>query len=133
MNTTHSNYHDAEIAGVAWSRQHRTVLPNLERVGGDEASLLFSGVKAIRATDFGLQNVVSRILISTSHAFSLEEVRDYVQWARSQHDYRASVPDEKVVEIAAALSQGELILFVAEPSVGAEIVILCERIEIVDK
>jgi hypothetical protein len=129
MNMTHT-YHDAEIAGIAYARAHQSVLLNLERITGDEARLMFSAVKAIRVNDFGLQNVVSRILISTSHTFSHEEVRDYVQWARSQHDYKASLQDEKVAEIRAALSSGQLVLFVAEPSVGAEIVILCERIEV---
>lgn len=129
MNTIHS-YHDAEIAGIAYSRAHRTGLLNLERVSGDEARLVFSGVNALRANDFGLQNVVSRILISTSHAFSPGEVQTYVQWAHSQHDYKASLSDEKTTEIVSAISRGELILFVAEPSVGAEIVILCERIEV---
>ena len=87
----------------------------------------------MRVGDFGLQNVVSRILDSRSHAFSAEEVRDYVQWAGSQHDYRASIPEEKADEIAAALSKGELTLFVAEPSVGALVVILCQRIEIISQ
>jgi len=122
MNTTHS-YHDAEIASIAYSRAHQSVLLNLKRVAGDEARLMFSGVKAFRVNDFGLQNVVSRLLISTTHTFSHREVQDYVQWARSQHDYKASLPDKKAAEISASLSRGELTLFVAEPSVGAEIVI----------
>ncbi|SDJ04196.1 hypothetical protein SAMN04487926_1317 [Paraburkholderia steynii] len=131
MNTTNV-YHDAEIAGVAYSRASGSALLNLERVISTETRIGFSGVKALRVSDFGLQNVISRVLISGSHRFSTDEIRDHVQWAYSQHDYNASLADEKIAEIEAAVSQGELVLFVIEPSVGAEIVILCVSVQVID-
>jgi hypothetical protein len=128
---THT-FHDAEIAGMAYSRTKASALLNLEQVDNGEARLWFSGVKAFRINDFGLQNVVSRIRVSTSHQFSTQEIRDYVLWAYSQHDYKASLADAKLAEIEATIFRGELVLFVAEPSVGAEAVSLCESIATVD-
>jgi hypothetical protein len=102
-------------------------LLNFELVNGDSAQLLFSGVQALRINDYGLQNVVSRLLISPSYTFSIAEINEYISWAHSKHDYKASFSDEEVREMRTFVERGRLALFVLEPSVGAEIVILCER------
>ncbi|SMG60823.1 hypothetical protein [Paraburkholderia susongensis] len=128
--STNPIYHDAEIGTIAYSRTRKSVQLDFQQTSGDDIHLTFSGVRAFRVNDFGLQNVVSRVLVSTSRVFSADEVRDYLQWAHSQHDYKASLADAKATEIERALSQGALFLFVVEPSVGAEIVILCEGMEI---
>ncbi|WP_109483568.1 hypothetical protein [Paraburkholderia sp. C35] len=118
-------YHDAEVVGLSYARADRVARIDFALVDG-EAGLLFSGVLALRVSDFGLQNVVSRVLLSTDHHFSIDATRDHVRWACSQHDYQASLTDQKIAAIEEALSQRELLLFVIEPSAGAEIVILCE-------
>lgn len=120
-------YHDAELSGTAYSRANASILLNFELVNGDSVQLLFSGVEAFRINDFGLQNVVSRILASPSYAFSINQINEYVSWAHSKHDYKASFSDQEIRDIGTAVERGELTLFVLEPSVGAEIVILCER------
>ncbi|MXN80150.1 hypothetical protein GR157_36245 [Burkholderia sp. 4701] len=125
-----SSYHDAEIGGIAYTRALRSVLLSLEQPGGKEAQLLFSGVRAFRVNDYGLENVVSRTLVSTSRKFSREEIRDYVQWAQSEHNFKAPLTEARTKEIEAALSRGKLLLFVVEPSVGAEIVILCAGVSV---
>lgn len=117
---------------MTYSRADRSASIYLD-LAASVIKLMFSGIRAFRASDFGLQNVVSRALLSTSHRFSTNEIRDYVQWAHSQHDYKASLVDQNVAEIDAAISRDELVLFVIEPSVGAEIVVLCEKIQVVGK
>lgn len=123
------SYHDAELSGAAYSRVNASALLNFECVSGDSARLLFSGVKALRINDYGLQNVVSRLLVSPSYAFSTNEVHEYVSWAHSKHDYKAPFSDEEARDIEIAIEHGRLMLFVLEPSVGAEIVILCESVQ----
>ncbi|WP_429468616.1 hypothetical protein [Paraburkholderia sp. WSM4175] len=75
---------------------------------------------------------MSRLLISPSHAFAPDEIRAYVNWANSQHDYRAAMTDEKAQTIDAAIAAKKSILFVLEPSVGAEVVAVCHGIQEID-
>ncbi|MBB5468548.1 hypothetical protein HDG32_004678 [Paraburkholderia sp. CI2] len=75
---------------------------------------------------------MSRLLISPSHAFTPDEIRAYVNWAHSQHDYRAAMTDEKAQTIDAAIAAKKSILFVLEPSVGAEVVAVCHGIQEID-
>lgn len=121
------NYHDAELAGTAYSRADTSTRLDFERVGGDPARLAFFGIKAFRISDYGLQNVVSRFLVSPSYPFSTDEIKEYVSWAHSKHDYKAPFSDEEARDVEVAIKHDKLTLFVLEPSVGAEIVILCER------
>lgn len=131
MKTKHS-YHDAELVGCAYSRTNSSLLLNFECTDGTTPKLLFSGVTAVRANDFGQQNVVSRLLISPSHVFTRDEIRTYVNWANSQHDYRAAMTNEKAQTIAATVAEKQFILFVLEPSVGAEVVALCQGVQEID-
>ncbi|WP_184005219.1 hypothetical protein [Paraburkholderia sp. WSM4177] len=131
MKTRHS-YHDAELVGCAYSRTDSSLLLSFECADGAVPKLLFSGVSAVRINDFCQQNVVSRLLISPSHAFAPDEIRAYVNWAHSQHDYRAAMTDEKAQTIDAAIAAKKSILFVLEPSVGAEVVAVCHGIQEID-
>ncbi len=128
MKTRHS-YHDAELIGCAYSRINSSLLLSFECVDGTTPKLQFSGVTAVRVNDFGQQNVVSRLLISPSHVFTPDEIRTYVDWASSQHDYRAAMTHERSKIIAAAVAEQQSILFVLEPSVGAEVVALCQTVQ----
>ncbi|WP_236061155.1 hypothetical protein [Paraburkholderia domus] len=131
MEIRHS-YHDAELVGCAYSRTDSSLLLSFECTDGTTPKLLFSGVTAVRANDFGRQNVVSRLLISPSHVFTPDEIRIYVNWANSQHDYRASMTNESAQTIAASVAEAKSILFVLEPSVGAEVVALCRGVQETD-
>lgn len=131
MKTKHS-YHDAELVGCAYSRTHSSLQLSFECADGTTSKLVFSGVSAVRANDFCLQNVVSRLLISPSHVFPPEEIRTYVNWANSQHDYQAAMTNERALMLAAAVAEKQSILFVLEPSVGAEVVALCQAVQEID-
>lgn len=126
------NYHDAELSGAAYLRADASALLNFQRASGESARLVFTGVRALRIVDYGLQNVASRFLTSPTYVFSTDEIKAYVSWAHSKHDYNAAVSDDEVKEIEIAVAHGRLTLFVLEPSVGAEIVILCERAQEMD-
>ena len=131
MKTRH-NYHDAELVGCAYSRADAALLLSFTCVDGSTPKLMFSNVTAVRVNDFNQQNVVSRLLISPSHTFTPDEIRTYVSWANSQHDYRASMTNEKAQLIAATVAEKQSILFVLEPSVGAEVVALFQGLQEID-
>ncbi|WNC93345.1 hypothetical protein RI103_21300 [Paraburkholderia sp. FT54] len=131
MKTKH-NYHDAELVGCAYSRTDSALLLSFECTDGTTPKLLFSGVTSMRANDFSQQNVVSRLLISPTYEFTPVESRAYVNWANSRHDYQAAMTDEKARTIAADIATNRSVLFVLEPSVGAEVVALCTGMQEID-
>ncbi len=120
--------HDAELVSLAVSRGERTVQLGFRLVNGEDRELLFRGVHSLRATDFVEQNVVSRVLLSSNHLFSAEDLTNRVQWANRLSDTRPFMSDEPLQRCVDRLQRGELTLFVLEPSWGAELVILSESI-----
>ncbi|MFL9992692.1 hypothetical protein SAMN05444172_6067 [Burkholderia sp. GAS332] len=129
---TRYSYHDAELVGCTYSRTDSVLLLSFECTDGTAPKLPFSEVAAIRANDFSQQNVVSRLLVSPAHAFTPEEIRTYVNWASSQHDYRAAMADDKASTLVSDIAAGKFILFALEPSIGAEIVTLCKDVREID-
>ncbi|WP_061145886.1 hypothetical protein [Caballeronia arvi] len=121
--------HDAEFVGITYAHDNATAQLHLLHAGVEQSILILSGIRHLRLNDFGLQNVVSRILVSTKHAFSVEEIREYVQWARSQHDFRSILDGAQLQDLVPAIATRKAILLVVEPSVGAELLCLCAGVQ----
>jgi hypothetical protein len=103
----------------------------LRRVGGEVEVLRFSGVIGQRMLDFARQNVASRLLISSRYAFTSTEARTWVQWINSRDDSKAAaVSEDKGEELVRDFGAGRRVLFVLEPSCGAEFAVLCESISL---
>ncbi|SAL45825.1 hypothetical protein [Caballeronia humi] len=123
------NYHDAELAGVEYSREKASLLLAFDCVGEGVGKISCTGIRNFRLGEFGLQNVVSRLMVSTSRTFAAEDIRAHVDWANSKDDVRRSMTDERARFFVDGISNGQLVLLVLEPSVGAELVVVCERVE----
>ncbi|ALX41445.1 MULTISPECIES: hypothetical protein [Burkholderia] len=123
------NYHDAEFIGCEYSRSASALSLSFECADGKMSKLLLSGVRAVRINDFTRQNVVARLLVSPKYQFTLDEVATYVNWASSQHDYRAQASAEKIQAVHADIASGKCLLFVMEQSAGAEAVVLCDTLQ----
>ena len=101
----------------------------MRRVGGEVEVFKFSGVIAQRLVEFAGQNVASRLLISPGCAFTLAEVRTWIQWIHSRDDSKAvAISEEKGEEYMRDIAAGRRARFVLEPSCGAEMAVLCESV-----
>jgi hypothetical protein len=124
-------FHDAELTGIAHDPELRILELRFRRVGGEVEVLRFSGVIRQRLIDFAGQNVASRILISPRYAFSLAEVRTWLQWMNSRDDSKgAAISEQNGEGCVRDLVAGHRVLFVLEPSCGAEMAVLCESLSL---
>jgi hypothetical protein len=125
------SFHDAELTGIEHDPEARTLELQFRRVGGEVETLRFSGVIGQRMIDFAGQNVASRLLISPRYAFTSAEVCRWVQWINSRDDSKAAaISEEKGEAYVADFSAGRRVLFVLEPSCGAELAVLCESVSL---
>lgn len=125
------SFHDAELTGIEHDPEARSLELRFRRVGGEVEVLRFSGVIRQRLIDFAGQNVASRLLISPRYAFSLAEVRTWLQWMSSRNDSEgAAISEHNGEECVRDLAAGHRVLFVLEPSCGAEMAVLCESISL---
>jgi hypothetical protein len=125
------SFHDAELFGIEHDPETRLLELRFRRVGGEVAVLRFSGVIGQRMIDFVGQNVASRLLISPTYAFTSAEARTWVQWINSRDDSKAAtIREDKGEEYVRDFKAGRRVLFVLEPSCGAEIAVLCESVSL---
>lgn len=125
------SFHDAELTGIEHDPEMRSLKLRFRRVGGEVGILRFSGVIRQRLIDFAGQNVASRLLISPRYAFSLAEVCNWLQWMDSRDDSKgAAISKQNAEECVRDLTAGNLVLFVLEPSCGAEMAVLCESLSL---
>ncbi|WP_322052701.1 hypothetical protein [Paraburkholderia bannensis] len=125
------SFHDAELYGIEHDPKERVLELRFRRVGGELEALKFSGVIAQRMIDFAGQNVASRLLISHRYAFTLVEVRRWIQWINSRDDSKAAlISEEQGQDYKQDFAAGRRMLFVLEPSCGAELAVLCESVSL---
>ncbi|MDO8289140.1 MAG: hypothetical protein Q7T44_07965 [Parvibaculum sp.] len=115
-----AGFHDAELVGLDANRNERSLSLRFRRVDNSVSTLHIEGVSAFRITDFVNQNVVSRLLESSSYVFSKDEISRQVEWLCSLSDSVTWATGEKIDLIQKEISEGSLLLLVLEPSCGAE-------------
>jgi hypothetical protein len=120
--------HDAEIVSISMDRGTSVCRIGLFHVTGQCRTVELIGVKAFRAEDFVLQNVVSRMLRSTAKQFSTEVIEYWMTWATSFSDTGSWLKPDSKHHWLAGLNEGKLELVVFEPSIGAQIAVVCERL-----
>jgi hypothetical protein len=128
------SFHDAELVGIEHAREDRVLELTFRRVTGELETLRFSGIIAQRMVDFAAQNVVSRLLISPRYAFSVVEIQTWIRWISSRDDSMASAIDKDEADAYASdFGAHRRMLFVLEPSCGAEVAVLCQAISLPGK
>lgn len=119
--------HDAEIVSIDMDRENSVCRLGLSHEGKKRSSLELFEVVAFRVEDFGLQNVVNRILTTTAKDFSEDDLNHWLEWVTSLSDASSWLRPERKREWIEALNDGRLELVVFEPSAGAQIVAVCRR------
>lgn len=126
--TENLGLHDAEIIAVAVDPLNGRARLDFRLENGLLRSAEFQGLKAFRSEDLTLQNVVSRVLRSSKGQISRQGMEHWLQWVTSLSDADSWLGDERKREWLTACEDGTLELLVIEPSAGAQIAALCERL-----
>jgi hypothetical protein len=127
MNTM-KNYHDAEFIGLHYARDERRLTLNFQLVSGELAVVHCGEISVFRLGDMGLQNVTSRLLISSEKEFKPDDIRERINWAASRDDWEYAMTDEQAIHFATEIRLRKLTLLVLEPSIGAEVVVVCTSV-----
>jgi hypothetical protein len=80
----------------------------------------------------GLQNVTSRLLISSEREFQPDDIRERINWAASGDSWKYAMTDERAAHFISEVRQQHLTVLDLEPSIGAELVVVCKLVEHVE-
>lgn len=133
MKVKSSIFHDAELTGLHVSRIQKTVSLTFRLVGGQTKTITLINVAQFRATDFILQNVVSRLRISSQSRIPRDQAIFWIKFSSSLADTDTFMSDSQINQLVEKIDAGGMILFVLEPSFGAELVAVCESIDLENK
>lgn len=126
-----STFHDAELRLISHIADVNRLELGFEKADGQFVVISLRGLVAFRVVDFGLQNVVSSLLVQ---GFNLKltktELVDRVSWISNNCDGDQLSDPATVNTLVHRVDSGELLLFILEPSWGAEMTVLVEKIVI---
>ncbi|CAN7691998.1 hypothetical protein [Caballeronia sp. LjRoot31] len=128
MNTK-KNYHDADFIGLQYTRAERRLTLDFQLVTGELAVVCCEEVSVFRLGEMGLQNVTSRLLISSEREFQPNDIRERINWAASREGWEYTMTDEQAEHFIIEIRQQKLTVLVLEPSIGAELVVVCKSLE----
>ena len=119
--------HDAELITLHIDR--KTDNGQLVFRCEDDSLVTFnmSGFRHVRCDMFGIQNVVSRLFISSQGNMSKEDCFDYLVWL---YEGMVTLTKAEKEEIWRRCEEGAVEFLYLEPSLGAKLAILCAEIEV---
>ena len=126
--TQEKNFHDAEFIGVYFARETRTLTLSFQLASGDLAVPRCEGVTHFRLGEMGLQNVLSRLLISSEREFPPDDIRKNINWACIRDGYEHAMTDARAADFLNGIQHRKFGIVVLEPSIGAELVVVCESV-----
>lgn len=121
-----SEFHDSELVTVQVLNGKQSLALGFNTVDNKLQTFYFAGVAGFRITNFIQQNVVSRVLMFPEHPFSTEQLNYWINFASSVSDTDQLLTAGALKSITERIQKGELLLFVVEPSWGAEAAIICQ-------
>ena len=125
-----SEFHDSELVTVDVLNGKQSLALGFNTVDNKLQTFHFAGLAGFRITNFIQQNVVSRVLMFPGHPFSTEQLNYWINWALSVSDTDKLLTAVALKSITERIQKGELLLFVVEPSWGAEAAIICKSIAV---
>lgn len=130
---TKNTMHDAEIVAVAIDRKNGQVRLHICHENGAASDLVFRGVLAFRVEDMGIQNVISRVLRSARDDLESVDLERWLAWVTSLSDSRSWLKDAVRIDWLDAIRSGRLEATIIEPSMGAQIGVVCSQIELIPR
>jgi hypothetical protein len=124
MDITLSQFHDAELNAIAHDPAISTACLSFSNEDGTIAKVVFDGLCGLRVVDYGLQNIVSRLLSSSLSHFTHEDIVRHVIWINNTTEGKCLISAAVVDKLVGQIEKNEILLFVLEPSWGAEISVL---------
>lgn len=148
LSMLHAMLHDAELCLVAMDREAAELRLGFKGVDGAVHAVSFHGVVTHRIDNVQFQNVVSRVLVSggdlppdgevarmmrwTSGRLLSDDVDRIVRWTCGLPGVHPLISEPNLQAHMARLRNGDLRLFYAEPSWGAEIGVIAQRFHLSD-
>lgn len=120
--------HDAELITVAVDRTNSIARLSFRQEDGALDTVELLGVKAFRCEDLTLQNVVSRVLLSSQKNISPDGIVHWITWATSLSDAASWLNEQRKQDWLNDCAGGTLELVVFEPSAGAQIAAVCDQV-----
>jgi hypothetical protein len=120
--------HDSELVALSVNRAIKFARLEFRLESGEGIFAEMYGLRAFRSEDFVLQNVVSRILYSSRGDLEPKRLMYWLDWATRLSDAGSWLPDKKREDWLCACMSGDLELIVIEPSVGAQVVAICDEV-----
>lgn len=125
-----SGFHDAELIGIRVDRIQQSVILTFNHTNGQTTKVSLANVILFRATDFILQNVTSRLRISSQVPIPRDQILHWIRQSSSLTDTDMFMSDIQMNQIVGKIEAGDLILFILEPSFGAELAAVCQSISL---
>jgi hypothetical protein len=122
------NYHDAELVGLSYTRDRQHLVLNFQLVNGDLAVVRCDGVTHFKLGEMSLQNVTSRLLLSSEREIHPDEIRSHINWACSRDGHEHAMTDARATHFVTEIRERRLTVLVLEPSIGAELVVVCKAV-----
>jgi hypothetical protein len=123
-----SKFHDAEINSILRFSEENDLQLGFKLNSGGQCTVIFHDVKAVRIRDLVSQNVVSRVKVLPFSSLSDARVEELINWANSFVDADIRLAPNAMQHWLTQIKNGRWILFVIEPSRGAEVVVIAETI-----
>lgn len=124
LNNLSKKVHDGIIEGLFFDDIEQTLRLFIKIDYEIRYELIFKGVVEYRVLDFGMQNLVSRMINYQKDNFFHNEILELLKWVSSNSDSSTYWSNEELINIIEKIKSNGLALLYIEPSVGAEIVIL---------
>lgn len=124
--------HDSEFLSIQFDRESRSLSLRLIDAAGVGKLFRIDGVFHFRATDVTIQNVVSRMLISSEGDIYPSEVSSWIYWVTSFCDAPSFLSAHQVEGLKQKILTQEYCLLIIEPSAGAQLAAIARSYSISD-
>jgi hypothetical protein len=121
-------YHDAEFVRVDSASKQRELSLSFVLSNGEVKNLILMECEFFRVLDYTSQNIVSRVLILHGASSDRSFLTDRLIWAASLSDAPSFLSAERCSNLLMEIEASKLVLFLLEPSAGAEVVALCKSV-----
>ena len=118
--------HDAELITVDVDTAGRTLSLRFRNADTTLVDFRFKEIRHLRIDGVFLQNVVSRAFLTPSARITAADVRTSLEWL---YTFDKGV-DAALVAAGGGIDNGTLKLFYVDPSIGAEVAVLCADVAV---